>query len=287
MSRFPTYPHHDQLPAGPAAAACSGARPSNFVHAWPKARGSSPIADALDLCLRRTRLGGFIYKICASAGYKASGTPELILLALLPPPPPSAMFEYITARILHTPLGKRVDELVSGSELEFPKVSLTVTLKPSQLAKVQALDSPPDQGDSLPRSSSLPDMLNEMAIHSRHIQDRITLEGPPRARAAVRNSNSVPPSLPPQESIIHSLYAIPPSSPDYSVIASDHRFPQNVVRCRQRPHRSRRPPPAYSEEDPNPSISATLSEIGLCVRGGVAPQLPPSYSLLPPAPGDC
>lgn len=195
------------------------------------------------------------------------------------------MFEYITARILHTPLGKRVDELVSGSELEFSKVSLTVTLQLSQLAKVQALDSPPGQGDSLPRSSSLPDMLNEMAIHSRHIQDRIALEGP-RARAVVRNSNSVPPSLPPQESIIHSLYAISPSSPDYSVITSGHRFPHNVVRCRQRPRRSHRPPPAYSETDPNPSISATLSEMGLCVRGGVAPQLPPSYSLLPPAPGD-
>ena len=195
------------------------------------------------------------------------------------------MFEYITARILHTPLGKRVDELVSGSKLEFPNLSLTVTLKSSQLAKIQALDSPPDQDDSLPRSSSLSDMLNEMAVHSRHIQDRITLEGP-RARAAVRNSNSVPPSLPPQETIIHSLYAIPPSSPDYSVIASSHRFPQNAVRCQRRPRRSRRPPPAYSEADPNPSISATLSEMGLCVRGGVAPQLPPSYSSLLPTPGD-
>ena len=41
------------------------------------------------------------------------GTPEPV------PPTPSLpfspMFEYIAARILHTPLGKRVDELVGGS----------------------------------------------------------------------------------------------------------------------------------------------------------------------------
>ena len=199
------------------------------------------------------------------------------------------MFEYITARITHTPLGKRVDELVSGSELLFLNLSLVVTPKSYQLAKVQALDSPPDQDDSFPRSPSLSDMLNEMAIHSRRIQDRVSLEEP-RPRAAVRNSNSVPPSLPPQETIIHSLYATSPSSPDYDVIASNHRFPQNAVRYQQRPsRRSCRPPPAYSEADPNPSVSVTLSEMGLCVRGDVAPQLPPPYSSLPgspPTPGD-
>ena len=196
------------------------------------------------------------------------------------------MFEYITTRILHTPLGKRVDELV---RLGFPKLSLVVTPKSSQLAKVQALDSPPDQDDSLPHSPSLSDMLNEMAINSRRIQDRASVEER-RPCAAIRNSNSVPPSLPPQETIIHSLYATSPSSSDYNMIASNHRFPQNAVRCQQRSsRRSCRPPPAYSEADPNPSISAMLSEMGLCVRGDVSPQLPPPYSSLqgsPPTPGD-
>ena len=199
------------------------------------------------------------------------------------------MFEYITTRILHTPLGKRVDELVSGSELGFPKLSLVVTPKSSQLAKVQALDSPPHQDDSILHSTSLSDMLNEMAINSRRVQDRVSVEER-RPRAAIRNSSSVPPSLPPQETIIHSLYATSPSSSDYNIIASNHRFPQNAVRCQQRSfRRSCRPPPAYSEVDPNPSISVTLSEMGLCVRGDVAPQLPPPYSSLqgsPPTPGD-
>lgn len=194
------------------------------------------------------------------------------------------MFEYITTRILHTPLGKRVDELVSGFELGFPKLYLVVTPKSSQLAKVQALDSSPDQDDPPSRSPSLSEMLNEMAIHSRHIQDRASLEGA-CPRAAIRNSSSVPPSLPPQETIIHSLYATSPSSSDYDVIASNHRFSRNAVRCQQRPpRRICRPPPTYSEADPNPSISVTLSEMGLSVRGDVAPQLPPPYSSLPGSP---
>ena len=197
------------------------------------------------------------------------------------------MFEYITTKILHTPLGKRVDELVSGSEPEFPKASLVVTSKSSQLAKVQALDSPPGQGDSLPRNSSLSNMLDEMANHSRRIQDRISLEGP-RSRTAVRNPNSAPPALPSQESIIYSLYAVPASSPDYNAIASNHRFPHNAVR-HQPSHRHYHSPPAYSETDPDPSISVTLSEMGLSVRSDVAPQLPPPYSSppgSPPIPGD-
>ncbi|KAF9650907.1 hypothetical protein BDM02DRAFT_3267636 [Thelephora ganbajun] len=169
------------------------------------------------------------------------------------------MFEYITARILHTPLGKRVDEL---------------------LAKAQALDSP-GRDDSPQRSPSLSNMLNEMATHSRRIQDRISPETP-RTRTTTRNSNFGPPSLPSQESIIYSLYATPASSPDYSVIAYNHRFPQNAVRPQRRPLRRHcRPPPVYSETDPNASISVTLSEMGLCVRGDVAPQLPPPYSSLP------
>jgi hypothetical protein len=193
------------------------------------------------------------------------------------------MFEYITTRILHTPLGKRVDELVSWFESGFPKVSLAVTPKSSQLAKAQALDSP-DQEESPPRSPSLSEMLNEMAIHSRRIQDRTTPDGP-RPHAAVGNCNSVPPSLPPQETIIHSLYATPPSLPDYNMIASNHRFPQNAIRGQQRPsRRSCRPPPAYSEADPDPSTSVTLSEMGLSVRGDLAPQLPPPYSSLPTFP---
>ena len=160
-------------------------------------------------------------------------------------------------------------------------------LKSSQLAKVQALDSP-DRSDSLHRSSSLSNMLSDMATHSRRIQDRISLEAP-RPRRTARHSVPVSPSLPSQESIIHSLYATPTSSPDYSLIAYNHRFPQNAVRSQQRSSRRRhRPPPVYSETDPNASISVTLSEMGLCVRSGVAPQLPPPYSPLhgSPTPGD-
>jgi len=169
------------------------------------------------------------------------------------------MFEYITARILHTPLGKRVDEL---------------------LAKVQALDPPPGQRGPPSRSPSLFNMLDEMANHSRRIHDRISLEEP-RPRTAARNPNPATPALPSQESIIFSLYATPVSSPDYNVIVYNHRFPQNAVRCPQRPSRSYyRPPPAYSKTDPNPSISVALSEMGLSVRGGVAPQLPPPYPSL-------
>lgn len=153
-----------------------------------------------------------------------------------------------------------------------------------QLAKVQALDSPPSQEDLSPRSPSLSNVLNEMANHSRRIQDRISLEGP-RPRTAVRDSSSANPALPSQESIICSLYATPASSPDYNVTVYDHRFPQNAVRCPQRSSRSRyRPPPAYSKTDPNPSLSVALSEMGLSVRSGVAPHLPPPYPSLPGPP---
>lgn len=162
-----------------------------------------------------------------------------------------------------------------------------VTSKSPQLAKVQALNEP-DQDDPRQRSSALSNMLNEMAIHSRRIQNRISLEAP-RPRIAIRNSNSVSTPMPSQEVIIHSLYATSTSSPDYSVIAHDHRFPQNAVRPQRRSSRRRHhPPPAYSETDPNASVSAILSEMGLCVRSDVVPQLPPPYSLFPgsPAPRD-
>lgn len=194
------------------------------------------------------------------------------------------MFEYITARILHTPLGKRVDELVSRSTSRVSVVS-AILIHPSQLAKVQAIDYP-DQGDSPQRPPSLSNMLSEMATHSRRIQDRISLETP-RSRPIARHSTSArPPSLPSQESIIYSLYV---SSSDYS--ATDHnRFPRNAIRSPRRSlRRHDHPPPLYSERDPNASISATLSEMGLSVRGDVAPQLPPPYSSLPalPSPVDC
>lgn len=154
----------------------------------------------------------------------------------------------------------------------------------SQLAKVQALDSSPGQEDSPSRSPSLSNMLNDMASHSRRIQDRISLEEP-RPPTAARNSNSATPALPSQESIICSLYATPVSSPDYNVIVYNHRFPQNAVRCQRRSSRSYyRPPPAYSKTDPNPSISVALSEMGLSVCGGVAPRLPPPYPSLPGSP---
>lgn len=177
------------------------------------------------------------------------------------------MFEYIAARILHTPLGKRVDEL---------------------LAKVQVAD-PPDQTDSPPRSPSISNILGEMATHSRRIQSRISLESP-RSRPTARHSSSTrPPSLPSQESIIYSLYVTSASSSDYSVLDHNHRFPRDALRYPRRSLRRRyRPPPVYSETDPNAPISATLSEMGLCVRGDVAPQLPPPYSSLPalPSPTD-
>ena len=157
-----------------------------------------------------------------------------------------------------------------------PKASLVFISQLSQLARVQAPDSP-DPDESFQRSPSLSNMLSEMATHSRRIQDRISLE-PPRRRTTARNDRCGPPILPSHESIIYSLYAIPPSSPDYSVIAHDHRFPQNAVRPQQRsPSRRYPPPPMYSETDPNASSSVTLSEMGLCVRGGVPPQLPPPY----------
>lgn len=153
-----------------------------------------------------------------------------------------------------------------------------------QLARVQTLDSPPGQDDSLLRNSSLCDMLNEMATHSRRIQVRIALEAP-RPRTTARTFVPETLSLPTQESIIHSLYATPASSPDYY----DHRFPRNALRSRQRSSSTRYPPPpVYSETDPNASTSVTLSDMGLCVRSGIAPQLPPPYSSRPgsPTPGD-
>lgn len=149
-----------------------------------------------------------------------------------------------------------------------------------KLAKVQTLDSP-DTGGPFQHNPSLSNMLSQMATHSRRIQDRIPPEAP-RTRATAHNASRGPLFLPSQESIIYSLYATPASSPDYSVVAYDHRFPQNVVRPQQRPPTRRHPPPPlYSEMDPNASISLMLSEMGLCVRGGVAPQLPPPYSSLP------
>ena len=152
---------------------------------------------------------------------------------------------------------------------------------PSQLAKVQAIDSP-DQGDPPPRSPSLSNMLGEMATHSRRVQDRISLETP-RSRPTVRHSTSAtPPSLPSQESIIYSLYVAPVSSSDYNVTDYNHRFPRNAIRYPRRSlRRHYHPPPVYSEADPNASITATLSEMGLCVRGDVAPHPPPPYSSLP------
>lgn len=193
------------------------------------------------------------------------------------------MFEFITARILHTPLGKRVDELVSGSTSRFFGASV-VLIHPSQLAKVQVIDSP-DQGDSSLRSLSLSNILSEMATHSRRIQDRISLEAP-RSRPITRRSNSTSsPSIPSQESIIHSLYAASGSSSDYGVTDYDHRFPRNAIRSPRRSlRRHRGQPPVYSATDPNASFSATLSEMGLCVRGDVAPRLPPPYSSLPVLP---
>jgi len=194
------------------------------------------------------------------------------------------MFESIAARILHTPLGKRVDEFVSRSSPSgSPKASLVLTPQSPQLAKVQAPESPgPDE--SFQHTPSLSNMLSDMATHSRRIQDRISLEAP-RPRRTDRNVGRGPPVLPSHQSIIYSLYATPPSSPDYSVIAHDHRFPQNAVRPQQRPSsESCPPPPVYSETDPDASSSVTLSEMGLCVRGGVAPQLPPPYSSLPGSP---
>ena len=163
------------------------------------------------------------------------------------------------------------------------KTYLELISRSSQLAKVQASDSP-DPDDSFQRSPSLSDMLNEMATHSRRIQDRISLEAP-RSRTSTRNIGYRSPSLPSHESIIYSLYATPPSSPDYSLVAYNHRFPQNAVRPQGRTSRRRYPPPpVYSETDPNASISVTLSEMGLCVRGGIAPQSPPSYSSLSGSP---
>lgn len=157
-----------------------------------------------------------------------------------------------------------------------------------QLAKIQTSDSP-GSDDSFQRNPSLSDMLNEMATHSRRIQDRISLEAHrPRttARTTTRNVGHGSPSLPSQESVIHSLYATPTSSPDYSVIAYNHRFPQNAIQPQRRsPRRRYRPPPTYSKTDPNASISVTLSEMGLCVRGDTAPQLPPPYSSESSPPG--
>jgi len=157
-----------------------------------------------------------------------------------------------------------------------PNLPLVLISESSQLAKAQAPDSPvPDE--SFRRSPSLSNMLSEMATHSRRIQDRNS--EPPRRRTTTRNIGCEPLVLPSHESIIYSLYAIPPSSPDYSVIAHDHRFPRNAVGPQQRsPSRCHPPPPMYSETDPNASSSVTLSEMGLCVRGGISPQLPPPYS---------
>ena len=126
-------------------------------------------------------------------------------------------------------------------------------------------------------------MLGEMATHSRRIQDRLSLETP---RSRPRHSNSAsPPSIPSQESIIYSLYVASVSSSDYGVTDYNHRFPRNAIRYPRRSlRRHYRPPPVYSETDPNASISATLSEMGLSVRGDVAPQLPPPYSSLPVLP---
>lgn len=195
----------------------------------------------------------------------------------------SIMFEYITARILHTPFGKRVDELVSRSTPRSSEASV-VLIHPSQLAKAQVIDSP-GRDDSPPRSPSISNMLNDMATHSRRIQDRIPPEAS-RSRPIARRSNSTsPPSLPSQESIIYSLYVASVSSSNYSSIDYNHRFPRNAIRY---PRRSLRrhclPPPVYSKTDPNASISATLSEMGLSVRGDLAPRLPPPYSSLPVLP---
>jgi hypothetical protein len=155
-----------------------------------------------------------------------------------------------------------------------------------QLAKVQAIDSPDQpQSDSPPRSPSLSNMLSEMSTHSRRIQNRLSLESPrSRSRATARHSSFAgPPSVPSQESILYSLYVFPASSS--GVLDRDHRFPRNAFPCPRRSLRRRHhPPPGYSETDPNASFSATLSEMGLCVRGDVPPQLPPPYASLPALP---
>lgn len=138
---------------------------------------------------------------------------------------------------------------------------------------VQVMDSP-DQSNPPTRTASPSNMLNEMAIHSRRIQDRASPEALQRARTPARRSNPRPPSLPSQESVIYSIYVSSASSTDYTVTVDHRRIPRNSVQ-------HRRPPPVYSKTDPHASISAALSNMGLHVRGDVPPQLPPPYSSLP------